>query len=136
MESHDFLAMRQGWRETVKTGLKQKKAEMQSSRAGKGLLLHPQKAINARRQWKRMGRWRGTLGKQQCWKASPSRLSLLLTPTIPWQLQLCHRAWRNPVSWQLWHLLRGHRNEPLLGAHHWSLQPSLELAAGLKIVQC
>lgn len=56
-----------------------------------------------RRQWKRVGRWRSTLSKQQFWVASPRRLSMLLTPTIPWRLQLCHRAWRQP-----WPVLRGH----------------------------
>lgn len=102
LTSHEAGMERKGF-----SGLKQKRAEMHSCRAGRELPPHAQKPINARRRWKRVGRWRSTSGKQQCWKASPSRLSLLLSPTIPWRLWVCHRAWRNPVSWQPWPLLRG-----------------------------
>lgn len=73
IDSCDFLAM------TAETELLRAKTRVEQRRASVCA-----KGINTREQWKTIGRCRGILSKLQHWKGSLSRLSMLLTYTVPW----------------------------------------------------
>lgn len=87
------------------SGLKEKRAEMQSCRAGRGLPLRAQKAIDARRREKNREVERHLeqaavleSKAQQNFPASHSHHPLVTTGL----------SQRNPMSWQPWPLLGGH----------------------------
>lgn len=73
IESSDFLAVKAG---TEKELLRAK------TRVGQGMASVYTKGLSTRKQWKRIERCRGILGKLQHWKRSPSFLCFLLALSL------------------------------------------------------